>query len=388
MRVLVCGWIGSTNLGDEIVFAGVRQLLAPWRPRIAAVSSDPARTRQVHGVTTVRPGDAARLIQAAREADLVVFGGGGLVQDETSALNLPYHLARLLPAIATRTPVVGMGLGVGPLNTGLGRAQAGLLRHFHTVVVRDEASVALLRELDVPALLGADAAWHLAGPDGLSALNAPAAADGDRSAGNPRSELQGKAGIESRLTVGLRPWSGGGGGWLPVSWRRAGAQADWLVPTLAAALDRLVERSGLSLRMVAMQTDRDDALHQQVAAAMRHPVEVVVPNAHTVVPMMGSGRAAVAMRYHAGVSATLMGRPSTLIGYSPKVDALADELGEGATRSAFDRDQLERLDDTVMELLERPNAEAEVEAARARLVTRTQVNRDAIAAVVGPPPER
>ena len=368
MRVLICGWVGSTNLGDELVLAGVRRLLGP-QVRSVAVSIDPTATSTSHGIGAVDHRALGRIARLARSADLVVLGGGGLIQDETSPANLPYHLSRAWLAQLAGTPVVGLALGVGRLSTPLGRQLATTLTSLDAVSVRDAPSQALLAELGVPSVLAADAAIHLTEPrpalegEPLGATAAPVGSAGDR------------------LVVSLRPWRGSGG-LLPVSWRASrGSAPDWLVPLLADRLDRAVRTTGLPVRFVALQTDRDDQVHRAVAARMATRPEVVVPDRHSVLTEIARGRVVVAMRYHAGIAATLAGRPSALIGYSPKVDALADTLGDGARLLWHTPESLEALDRVIGELVSDPRAPDAVDGGRAVLMARSAGNRQVLALV-------
>lgn len=378
-RVLVAGWVGSTNLGDELVLAGVRRLLHEAlgsEVRIAAVSVDPATTRRTHGISAIDHRRPDLVAAAARSADLVVLGGGGLIQDETSPFNLPYHLSRVRPAQRAGTPWIGLALGVGRLDTGLGRRLATSLRHAAAVTVRDAPSLALLEELGVPGRLAADAVLHLAAPQ-----DPPPRVEVEEMMTVPRPAT---GPPEDVLTVSLRPWSGPGG-LLPVSWRRqAGEVAASFVPTVAAALDRAVARTGLPVRFVALQSDRDAALHAQVAARMSTPTQQVVPGLQDVMAEVGRGRAVVAMRYHSALAATLAGRPSVMIGYSPKVDALAAQLGAGSRSLAFTDHDLARVDDAVVELLADEQAATErVTKARQQLQRAAQVNVEELRRVAG-----
>ena len=370
MRILVSGWTGSTNLGDELVFTGIRALLTRQvppdeQPRIAAVSIDPSATRADHDVSTIDHRRLDRIAAAARSADLVVFGGGGLIQDETSPWNLPYHLSRPLFAALGRTPWVALDLGVGPLEARGARRLATGLRHAAAVTVRDEPSQALLAEIGVGASLAADAAFHL-----------PV----------PRAKVEGSVRLPTTdagsLVVSLRPWRGtpiGGERWLPVGWRSGPGEPDWFVTTIAGALDRAVHRTGLSVRFVALQTDRDAQLHERVAAAMDSHTSLVVPTRHTVLGELARARVVVAMRYHAGIGATLAGRPSVLIGYSPKVDALAATLGDGAAHRPFSREAIAGLDEAIVAQVESMTAVDAVTRGRQRLRARTEVDREVLA---------
>ena len=99
---------------------------------------------------------------------------------------------------------------------------------------------------------------------------------------------------------------------------------------MAAALDQTATALGLTTRFVAMQRGRDDLIHQQVAEKMRTPSEQAVPKLVDVLTEVSRGQVVVAMRYHGGVAALAAGRPSVLIGYSPKVAALAADAAPAA----------------------------------------------------------
>lgn len=365
MRVLVCGWLGSTNLGDELVFQGVRQLLAQnSRPpvRIVAVSLDPRQTRRVHDVEAIDHRRIDRLICTARQADLVVLGGGGLLQDETSAFNLPYHLLRVVAAEAARTPWVGIGLGVGPVDTAAGRRQLQILSRARALTVRDTPSASLLASLGIASRVGTDAAWHV---------------------GRPRTAMPSpRPDNEGHLLVSLRPWATARGH-LPVAWRRQQPRPAWFVPTVADALDRAVTRSGILVRFLALQTDRDAQLHAEIAARMRTPTTQAAPALPALLDELARARLVVAMRYHAGVGATMGGRPSVLVGYSSKVRALASELGTGTRLLRFAPEELESLGERILDLLADPDATAAVQRARDRLLARTAVDRAAVTALLG-----
>jgi polysaccharide pyruvyl transferase CsaB len=316
--MLVSAWVGSTNLGDEMVFAAVAARLREAGAAVSVVSVDPASTRRDHPGVVAVPARNLRAVDAAvAEADGVVFGGGGLLQDKTSALNLPYHLSRLGLARLRRTPYVGLGLGVGPLETRLGRALARTaMRRARAVSVRDADSAALL------------------GSTGVRRLRVTA----DPALGLPLP----KVAARDRLVVSLRPWSAARGV-LPASVRARRPTPEGWLRASASSLDEAARATGLDVHLVALQADRDGPLHDAVADRMTTPATTVRPGLHEVVDEVATGRLVVAMRYHAGIAAVLAGRPTVLVGYSLKVDSLAAELGRAGAHRAWDPDGVRDL---------------------------------------------
>ncbi len=353
MKVLVAGWIGSTNLGDELVFTGMRALLQRRGIRPVAISQAPVATRITHGVNAVAATDPYAVVHAIGQADAVILGGGGLLQDDSSVLNLPYHLSRVALARGRRTPFAGVGLGVGGLSTALGRDLVRrAMRVAEAISVRDRPSARLLAEVGVPdATLAADTAF---------ALPRPVAAPADR------------------LVVSLRRW-GGGGSRLPAS-VRGDPTPQPHVEGLARALDASAEALGLPVRFVAFQRDRDDPLHRRVGQYMRTPFSFATPGLDDVVEEIAASRAVISMRYHGGIAATMAGRPVVLIDYANKVGALAEELGQGARLHAWEPDDLATIPRSVTHVLDHAT---DVEAARDRLEQRQDGNLDVIDRLLG-----
>ncbi|MEX1178976.1 MAG: polysaccharide pyruvyl transferase family protein [Nitriliruptor sp.] len=350
MKVLVAGWVGSTNLGDELVFAGMRRLLDGHQ--VAVITTDPAATRRVHGVGTARHDDPGALLRAVGTADAVVFGGGGIVQDVTSPLNLPYHLSRLTIARARRIPFAAVGLGVGGLETPLGRrlVRPGL-RGAVGITVRDAASSQLLADVGVQgAELAADLAFALDPPAGSASAEALRVTD--------------------HLAVCLRPWSGKSFERMPAG-MRGDITPDAYVAALADALDRTAAATGLAVRFVALQRDRDDAFHARVAERMSAPTSRCAPDLEGLLAEVARARAVVSMRYHGGVAAILAGLPTVLISYALKVDALARELGEGGRLLGWDPAEFASLPGAVSSVLDRGEVVVDT---RSRLRERQRAN--------------
>ena len=350
MRVAVASWLGSTNLGDELIFAALRRKLDDSGAQVAGISIDPVGTRAAHGVGAVRPTDASRMWALMGSADRLVFGGGGLLQDETSALNLPYHLSRLALARARGVPAAVVGVGAGVLGTTAGRLQVkAALRGVTGVSVRDAESADLLAAIGLERpVLAADLALSLPLP---------------------------QAAPVDRTVVSLRPWSGGRSA-LPVALRwHTDLDNEWFAEAMAAALDTAARSSGLPTHFVAFQRDRDDRLHQMVADRMTTPTSLACPDVHGVVEAVAASRVVIAMRYHAGIAAVLAGRPSVLISYSDKVSALAGDVGRGAAGLTWQPEDVAQIPKAVDAVLD---AGAAVEEARQRLRERERGNDDVL----------
>lgn len=323
MRVFVSAWIGSENVGDELLFAVLRKRLEQLGAEVVVASKQPARTKLQHGVKAVHHYDAWAIARALFSCDALVFGGGGLIQDATSALSLPYHLSRPALAKAVSTPFIGMGLGVGPLRLGFSKALLGRVLAGHRgITVRDEHSAQLLRARGIVGVnVTADMVFSLE-PPGVPARD--------------------------QIALALRSYTDG----LMPERYRLNPVDEVLEEAMARALDEVSRRTKLHLRFLAFEGQRDEAFNRRVASRMQSTdASFATITAENVMHEMSRARLAVAMRYHGGVTAVVAERPVVLIGYAPKVSALADALGDDCRYIAHDTKALAALPRLVDELL-------------------------------------
>ena len=303
-RVTVAGWVGSTNLGDELLFRILSDLLGARGVAVGGPSVDPAGTAAVHGSEAHGHLNPSALRHSLVASDAFVFGPGGLLQDETGVWNLPYHLRRIRMARRAGLPWAGIGLGADGLTTDRGRSRVRRALVGHTAIaVRDEPSVDALKALDVKRVVRtADLAFLAEAP----------AVSGD-----------GVLGVCLRAPQGnrLRP------GALDVAHRWPDARAD----AMATALDDTARSTGLTVRFLAFDAPSDGVVHRQVAGRMTTAAEVVEPDLDGVVAALARVDAMATMRYHGAVLAALGGAGVVAVEFSPKLRSIAADLGPGAT---------------------------------------------------------
>jgi polysaccharide pyruvyl transferase CsaB len=301
-QILVSGWVGADNIGDELIFRSLATKLADRGVAVTTMSTRPAATRSLHGVDAVGWSDLPGTLGAIRASDGLIVGPGGILQDETSVWNLPAHLHRVVVARTMRTPVLGLGLGAGPLNTATGRSIVRSALRSVPLTVRDEDSARLLTDIGLRRVaVTADLAYGLPVPEDEAA---------------------------DRIVVSLRPFSGSGG---LVPARRSDLrtlESDDRVTAAAAALDELARRSSLPVHLLAFEAERDARHHDLIAEQMTESVTTGIANINTVFEEVSRSRLVVGMRYHAVVSAVMASRPTVVIGYSPKARSIARRLGD------------------------------------------------------------
>jgi polysaccharide pyruvyl transferase WcaK-like protein len=147
-RIVLLGWYGSDNTGDEAVCQAVVEALNELGlSNLHILSIDPEKTAQRFGLTSSKRSlmdlDTVRALWGAQA---LVLGGGGLIQDRTSVYNLPLYAAFVAIARLFGLRVIGWGLGVEPLDTLLGKLLARFIVHSSDhFSVRDPGAKRLLK---------------------------------------------------------------------------------------------------------------------------------------------------------------------------------------------------------------------------------------------------
>jgi polysaccharide pyruvyl transferase CsaB len=315
--LFITGYYGFGNAGDEAILAAMLGELRALRTDLEIVvgSGDPEGTRELHGVRAVRRDDLPAVTAAIRESDLVILGGGGLLQDywqvpaETLLTSrqggLPAYLSFPVLAALLSRPAMLYAVGVGPLATEEGRNLArAACQLCARVTVRDSRSLALLAELGVTAELAADPAFLLP-PAPASEVDALLAGLG----AEPGEALTG---------VALRSWDFGAD---PGAWEGE----------VRRALDLHLDRNP-GRRLLFLSFDREDrALSRALAASLAGPDRALLVDRplgpRELAGLIGRCGRVLAMRYHAVLFALSAGVPTAALAYDPKVAALMADAG-------------------------------------------------------------
>lgn len=370
MRLLIAGYYGFGNLGDEAILTGLIAALHQRfdDPQLTVLSGDPDRSMREHlSVTAIHWQDLPAIIDQARQAELILLGGGGLFQDywEVRAeslltrdyAGLTFFGSIPLLAYLQGAPCQVLGIGLGPLRTEAGRqATATMLSFAEAISVRDPASKELLESL------GLTGARPVEMSSDLALLLEPASPiELDR-------YLQG-LGLtlsEDLTAVNLRYWDFGVN---PELWPQA----------VGRALDGILERESGQLLLIPFQAEagsryeNDLEVLQRAQSAMAHPERTIllrqVPSPALALGLMGRCRAALVMRLHAAIFAGQLNLPTLALAYDPKVSAWMTELGWGSGCLTPDRWTPQDIQAAWEHLPSRANLDSSgpIAAARARL---------------------
>ena len=301
-RLLLSGYYGYGNAGDEAVLAGLvlgfRQSAEARRLELTALSGDPAKTEAEQGIRATDRYHLPTLLREIRRTDVFLSGGGSLLQDVTSAHGIFYYLGvvRLAQMLGKKTMFIAQG--IGPLKLARSRRLVrSVANRLNAVTVRDPDSAQLLRDIGVtrpPIEVTGDPALLLEPP--------------------PRAERSPGA-----FGVALRPWPG----------------QDTLPDRVADACRTVL--GGHRAVLLPMQPGPDRPVAEQFARSWRQGLGN--PNRDTLCsperglePLLANIAGCelmVGMRLHALILAAAAGVPSVALSYDPKVAAFMRSCGQG-----------------------------------------------------------
>ena len=305
-RIVVSGYYGAKNAGDEAMLAAMLEVLGDLDPElhITVISADPADTERRHGVYAVGSFDVGGIFGAVRRADLLVSGGGSLLQNVTSRRSLYYYMAVILLALLLGRRVMLYAQGIGPVT---GRLPCLLMRwlgnRVSLITVRDEGSMAELRRLGItrpPMECTADPVL------GIHPV--------DASAGRTILARCGADGTKPIVGISVRDWQG---------WQH-------YKEILAEISDAIVRELDARVVFLPMQYPEDVRTAKTIAARTAQEC-IVLDGEYTtseLLSLVANMDLMIGIRLHALIFAGVMGVPMIGISYDPKVDRFLRSIGE------------------------------------------------------------
>lgn len=160
------GFYGFGNTGDEAIALAISRELKAAGHAPLLLSQTPTQTAQLYSCRSAARMNPLALLKAVAGCEVLLSGGGGLLQDKTSARTLTYYLGVLrLARLLGKRPVV-FNQSIGPLSDSGGVQVARALRGLR-VIVRDRRSLETLAGLGIEGMLGGDPALLLRPGEGI-----------------------------------------------------------------------------------------------------------------------------------------------------------------------------------------------------------------------------
>ena len=305
-KILISGYYGFGNAGDEALLSAILQALLELEPQaeITVISGNPVETMHTHKVKAIGRFDMWKIYQAVYSCDMLISGGGSLLQDVTSTRSLYYYLSIISLANMLGKRVMIYAQGIGPLRKSLARTTVGrVLNQVSMITVRDYASKEELISLglhDVPIIVTADAVLGMHPVDTTSGR-----------------EILAAYGIDfDRPIVGVSV--------------RAWKDCTEYQTILSEALDKIQIAKDAQIVFIPMQ-HKEDTIEAEAIAKRMTVTSTVLADSYTTTELLSLSSCVdvmIGVRLHALVFSALMETPCLGISYDPKILNFLHMIGE------------------------------------------------------------
>ncbi|MDF2523205.1 MAG: polysaccharide pyruvyl transferase CsaB [Clostridiales bacterium] len=304
--VVISGFYGFENAGDEAILQSMIKELrkADADIKIVVLSANPQRTARIHDVQSVNRSDIYQVLKAIRSCDILISGGGSLLQDATSVFSMWYYSGIILLAFLLKKPVFAYAQGIGPI---INKFNIKLLKYImnrvFNISVRDKRSLSELRSLGVNREVSCtiDPAFLIDLPSRGESLKVLETENGGKKLSRPR------------IGFSIRKWKG---------------NVD-VTGIIAEVGDRVSSELGADVILFPLHYQSDFELAREIANKMQEK-PIIISDNHSSSELMGLYGLMdlnVCVRYHGLVFSIMNCTPMVAISYDPKIDSLMDALG-------------------------------------------------------------
>ena len=338
-KIVISGYYGFDNCGDEAVLLSITQCLRKLRPdvRITVLSANPEKTSTAYDVEAVNRWSPAQIVREIISCDLLISGGGSLIQDVTSARSPGYYLGIIRIALFFRKKVMIYSQGVGPLLMEKNRKlSAKVFNRCHAITLRDSASAELLKELGVEReiMVTCDPVMALSREDVDKSITTP-----------PLPETGSIGGLISErkplLFVCIRCW-----------------KDNRHITTVAELLD-IQALNGWDVLLVPAHYPDDTEAVSMLRDRMTAQPNVIDKclDAREFLALADAADMVFSMRLHGLICAMAMGTPMIGLSYDPKIDAFMEQAGMGDSCFSFESFDVSAAMQAMEQLDNLPDAE-------------------------------
>lgn len=298
INAVISGYYGYGNLGDDAILIAIsRQLKERELPvALTVLSRKPEATEKEYGIRAVHRFLPWAVLRALKGCDILISGGGSLLQDRTSTRSLLYYLAVIRLAKFMRKPVFLFANGIGPITRPANRKRVRRsLKYCDMITLRDEESLGTLYDLGLET-------------------------QGIHVTGDPAFSLKGKGQGKFYLQNCGVPVEGNLVG---VSARSVSGQ-EGFSQELASFCDRLVREQQKTVVFFVMQASEDEEFSRQIQGLMEERSYLVKTpgEPEKMLAILHEMDILVSMRLHTIIFAAVEGVPTLGCIYDPKVSAL------------------------------------------------------------------
>ncbi len=305
LDVLISGYYGFNNNGDDALLQSIVDDLKRLKPdiKIAVLSKKPRETRRLFGVEAINRFNFPLVWSYIKKANVLITGGGTMIQDSTSTQSLLYYLWVINTAVKHGVKTMLYANGIGPVISERNRSLAkDTLESVDIITLRDAEALSEIKKLGVKnpnVHVTSDAVFSLKTKAGDDAI----------------FKRQGLQKNQRYIIISIRKWRT-----LPSGFEQ----------TIADFADYMKTEYDREVLFVPMQPIYDIDICKRIIARMKNK-GILVGSDFSVSELMQLIKRSdfvLSMRLHMIVYAAKVGTPAIGLVYDPKVKGAMDMLGQ------------------------------------------------------------
>ncbi len=306
-NVLISGYYGFNNTGDEAMIETMSTLLAKRDCALIVLSSNPEKTKEAYNVQAYNRYKLSEIIKAIRLSDIVVSGGGTLFQDVTSKKSIWYYLGIIKIAQLFRKKICIAYQGMGPLSTKLYKKMTKNVLNKKSVKViglRDNQAIEYAKKIGIKENKISFSS------DMIFMMQPPAK---ERCEKILRDNVHNFVEGQKLIGFSIREW-------------KDKDRTD----ALAKVADQLVEKYNARIVFFPFHKPKDAEISKIVMHKMQQEDKaVLMPNRYLpseILGTMGMMDVNIGVRLHSLIFSAVMNVPTVGISYDPKIDGFLDMI--------------------------------------------------------------
>lgn len=288
-NIFLFGYYGFSNLGDEATLHSIVELIHTIEPKmtINVLTYNSEFTKKNYNVNAISRNQYISILQSIRKSDLIISGGGTLLQNVTSNRSLFYYLSIILIAKMCRKKVVFFSNGFGPIKLNK-RITRFVCNHVDEIILRDEESKKLMQTINItkPISITADITFLL----------------------KTKSNIK----VQRKIAISLRPWK----------------LTKNFYNEMSMFVQYLISKD-YAVDFIIMEKQHDIIVINELMKKLSTHKNINIftsDNYEDIMYKIGESQLTIGMRLHANIFSLINNKPIIAIDYDPKVKALAKDF--------------------------------------------------------------
>lgn len=293
MKVIISGYYGFNNIGDEAILKSIIIALKEENPniKITVLSNDTEYTKNTYAVDAINRWNLPNIYKELLKCDGLISGGGSLLQDVTSSKSILYYTSVMGIANLAKKPVFIYAQGVGPISRKINKKIAKyFLNRSAYITLRDSESKKLVKSIGVKKKIDIV-------PDPVMGFNIE----------DFKPTLSNKYKDKTYITISVRDFNN---------------KKPEFFKNIAKACDE-ISKYKIDIVFIPMHGEKDEKTSKAIVKMMQSSADILPWNIKMEEKMIciKNSKLMIGMRLHALIFAATVQTPMIGISYDPKIDS-------------------------------------------------------------------